>query len=126
VQKFTLGKGANVIADPVGASNATRNVASLAIDGRWVLYGSMGGRIVENFDIGALVAKRGALLTTTLKTRSKEYKKSLLEDMSKIFFSQKFKPVTEKVFAMSSASEAHLLMESNTTVGKILLKQDLF
>jgi hypothetical protein len=35
----------------------------------------MGGRIVDNFDLGALVAKRGALLTTTLKTRSKDYKK---------------------------------------------------
>jgi tumor protein p53-inducible protein 3 len=68
-----------VIADPVGASNAARNVASLAIDGIWVLYGSMGGRIVDNFDLGALVAKRGALMTTTLKTRSNDYKKELLE-----------------------------------------------
>ena len=117
-----------MIADPVGASNAARNVASLAIDGRWVLYGSMGGRIVENFDLGALVAKRGALLTTTLKTRSKEYKKQLLEEMSKVFFNSghKFRPVTEKIIPMSAANEAHALMESNTTVGKILLKQDLF
>ncbi len=68
-----------MIADPVGASNAARNVASLAIDGIWVLYGSMGGRIVDNFDLGALVAKRGALMTTTLKTRSNGYKKELLE-----------------------------------------------
>ena len=68
-----------MIADPVGASNAARNVASLAIDGIWVLYGSMGGHIVDNFDLGALVAKRGALMTTTLKTRSNDYKKELLE-----------------------------------------------
>ena len=76
----------NVIADPVGASNAARNVASLAIDSRWVLFGTMGGTKVENFDLGALLAKRGALLTTTLKTRSKDYKKALLEEMSKVFF----------------------------------------
>lgn len=67
-----------MIADPVGASNAARNIAALALDGRWVLYGTMGGTKVENFDLGALIAKRGALLSTTLKTRSKEYKKSLL------------------------------------------------
>jgi len=117
-----------VIADPVGASNAARNVASLSIDGRWVLYGSMGGRIVENFDLGALVAKRGALLSTTLKTRSKDYKKSLLEEMSKVFFTSgyPFRPVTDKIIPMSAAAEAHALMESNTTVGKVLLKQDLF
>ena len=68
-----------MIADPVGASNAIRNVACLALDGVWVLYGSMGGRIVENFDLGSLIAKRGALMTTTLKTRSNDYKKELLE-----------------------------------------------
>ena len=76
--EMTGGKGASIIADPVGASNAARNIASLAIDGKWVLYGSMGGRIVENFDLGALVAKRGTLQTTTLKTRSIEYKTDLL------------------------------------------------
>lgn len=103
MQKFTQNKGANVIADPVGASNASRNVASLAIDGRWVLYGSMGGRIVENFDLGSLVAKRGALLSTTLKTRSKEYKKALLDEVNKVFFTSgfPFKPVTEKILPMS-------------------------
>lgn len=75
-----------MIADPVGASNAVRNIASLAVDGRWVLYGSMGGRIIENFDMGSLMAKRGALLTTTLKTRSKEYKTNLLQQLGKVFF----------------------------------------
>ena len=78
MHKFTEGKGANVIADCVGASNANRNVASLALDGRWVFYGTMGGRIVENFDMGALLAKRGNLLSTTLKTRSPAYKAELL------------------------------------------------
>lgn len=75
-----------MIADCVGASNANRNVACLALDGRWVFYGTMGGRIVENFDMGALLAKRGSLLATTLKTRSAVYKKDLLEQMSKVFF----------------------------------------
>ena len=87
----------------------------------------MGGRIVENFDLGALVAKRGALLTTTLKTRSKDYKKSLLSELNKVFFNSghKFETVIEKVLPMSAACDAHALMESNTTVGKILLKYDL-
>jgi hypothetical protein len=46
----------------------------------------MGGRIIENFDLGSLMAKRGALLTTTLKTRSKEYKTNLLQQLGKVFF----------------------------------------
>jgi S-adenosylmethionine:tRNA ribosyltransferase-isomerase len=35
--------GAQLILDPVGASFCAENAASLALDGRWVLYGSMGG-----------------------------------------------------------------------------------
>lgn len=35
--------GAQLILDPVGASFCAENAASLAVDGRWVLYGSMGG-----------------------------------------------------------------------------------
>ena len=76
--EMTGGKGCSIITDPVAASNAARNIASLAIDGKWVLYGTMGGRIVENFDMGALLAKRGTLQATTLKTRSAEYKTDLL------------------------------------------------
>lgn len=37
----------------------------------------------------------------------------------------KFETVLEKVFPMSAACDAHVLMESNTTIGKILLKYDL-
>ena len=124
---FTQGKGANVIADPVGASNAVRNVASLSVDGRWVLYGSMGGRIVENFDLGSLIAKRGTFHTTTLKTRSNLYKQELLNKLSHEYFKggYQYKPITEVILPMSKASEAHTLMESNTTIGKILLKVDL-
>lgn len=82
-----------------------RNVASLAIDGKWVLYGSMGGRVVENFDLGALLAKRGTLSSTTLKTRSVEYKTDLLQRLAKHFFhsGHNFKPVIEKILPMSEA-----------------------
>lgn len=124
---MTDNKGCNIIADCVGASNAARNVASLAVDGRWVLYGWMGGKIVENFDLGALVAKRGTLHTTTLKSRSDSYKSDLLQKLSKEFFlsGHDFEPITEAVLPMSKANDAHSLMESNTTIGKILLKYDL-
>jgi len=127
VMQITQNRGADVIADPVGASNAMRNVASLAVDGKWVLYGSLGGRIIENFDLGALVAKRGILFTTTLKTRSVEYKTELIQKLAKHFFhsGHGFKPVIEKVLPMSDAKQAHELMESNATIGKILLKYDL-
>ena len=91
-----------------------------------MLYGSMGGRIVNNFDLGSLVGKRIQLLTTTLKTRSTEYKKKLLSEMAKHFFDHpEFISVTHAILPMSEACKAHEMMESNTTIGKILLKYDL-
>lgn len=92
---MTEGKGCNVVADPVGASNVVRNMASLAMDGRWVIYGWMGGKLVDKFDLGALVAKRGTLHTTTLKSRSDAYKTNLLQHLAKEFFhsGREYEPV---------------------------------
>ena len=44
--KITNGRGCQVIADPVGAPNALRNIASCGLDARWVLYGFLGGRVI--------------------------------------------------------------------------------
>ena len=70
VLDYTDGKGANVIADPVGAQNAAQNQKSAALDCRWILYGFLGGSVCQNFDMGPLLRKRIQLIATTLKSRS--------------------------------------------------------
>jgi NADPH:quinone reductase-like Zn-dependent oxidoreductase len=87
----------------------------------------MGGKLISEFDLGALIAKRGQLLCTTLKTRSIEYKAKLLKDLNQCFFESghEFNPILHTVLPMSAAAAAHELMESNETIGKILLKYDL-
>lgn len=67
---FFSGKGANVILDCIGGGNWEQNVSCLAMDGRWVLYGTMGGRAVEGDLLGKLLSKRGHLLTSLLRSRS--------------------------------------------------------
>lgn len=47
VLELTEGVGADLVLDCVGASYFAQNLASLRIDGTWVLYGLMGGRDVE-------------------------------------------------------------------------------
>lgn len=64
------GKGANVVLDCIGGRNWEQNVSSLATDGRWVLYGTMGGRAVEGDLLGKLLSKRGRLLSSLLRSRS--------------------------------------------------------
>jgi len=80
----TEGKGVDVILDCVGGTHANGNVAVLATDARWVLFGLMGGRSLpsgENF-LGNIMRKRASLRSTTLRMRSKEYKGHLVQRFS--------------------------------------------
>lgn len=65
-----LGKGVNIILDPVGASYWEKNVNSLTVDGRWVLYGLMGGAKIDGPLFGKFLMKRIQLLASTLRARS--------------------------------------------------------
>ena len=60
--------GADVILDIVGAKYLSRNVSALATSGRLVIIGMQGGTRGE-LDIAALLAKRGAVIATTLRAR---------------------------------------------------------
>lgn len=64
------GKGVNIILDPVGASYWEKNVNSLSVDGRWILYGLMGGAKIDGPLFGKLLMKRIQLLASTLRARS--------------------------------------------------------
>ncbi|KAJ7990788.1 hypothetical protein DPEC_G00290550 [Dallia pectoralis] len=79
VNNFTAGKGADVILDCIGGSSWERNVACLAVDGRWVLYGCMGGKSVNGDILGKLLSKRGHLLSSLLRSRTLQYKADLVK-----------------------------------------------
>lgn len=87
----------------------------------------MGGGSVEGGLFAQILRKRIALLGTTLRGRSDDYKAALTaafaEHALPKFVDGSYKPVIERVFAsLEEAGAAHELMESNATVGKILLK----
>jgi len=78
--------------------------------------------------MGVLLRKRIQLIATTLKSRSDTYKADLISQVGEKLFpasGPKLQAVVDKEFKMSEASAAHVYMEGNTTVGKIVLKQDM-
>jgi tumor protein p53-inducible protein 3 len=101
--EFTENRGVDVIADPVGGSNANRNTLCCALEARWILFGFLGGKICENFDMGPMLMKRIQMIPTTLKTRSDDYKAELIEQVKSVFFEggHDFKTSTDKIFKMS-------------------------
>lgn len=59
-----------MIVDCIGSSFWEQNVKSLAVDGRWVLYGLLGGGNVSGNLLGNMLKKRASLFGTTLRTRT--------------------------------------------------------
>ena len=83
----------------------------LAKDGRWVIYGVLGGSLVRSVKFGDLKAKRGSILTSNLRDRSDEYKANLIDKFSRECIddlnSGKMYPVIDRVFKMSDIRKAH-------------------
>ncbi len=73
----TGGHGADVILDIIGAGYLSKNIAALARDGRLAVIGMQQGRKAE-LDFGALMAKRGTILATTLRARPAEQKAAIV------------------------------------------------
>ena len=68
VLKATKGKGVNVILDCVGASFWQQNAFVLAMEGRWVLYGLLGGELGRG---GGRGSSLGAVFDSPKSSRGK-------------------------------------------------------
>lgn len=128
VRKLTNGQGVNVILDFIGASYWEKNLASIAVDGRWVLIGMLGGTIVSKMDLGALINKRIQLTGTLLTPRSDAYKAKLTQEFMAIvgpyLENGQVRPIIDRTFSFEEARQAHEYMEANKNIGKIILTMD--
>jgi tumor protein p53-inducible protein 3 len=126
VSDITNGIGANIILDPIGASYWNENLKSIAMDGRWVVIGGMGGYELEKISLRSLMGKRISLIGSTLRSRTIQDKVRLTRAFTE-FVGLRFEkgilsPVIDKVFHWDQANEAHQYMEMNKNKGKIILK----
>jgi putative PIG3 family NAD(P)H quinone oxidoreductase len=124
VEEATAGHGADVILDVIGAQYLDRNLSALAPAGRLVVIGLQGGRTAE-LDLSALMAKRGAVIATTLRMRPAAEKATIVaavrEHVWPLLESGDVRPVVDRVLPMASAAEAHRVVEAGEHVGKVLL-----
>lgn len=125
VQKITNRQGVDVILDFVGASYWQKNLASIALDGRWVLIGMLGGTNVPEIDLGILISKRVQLIGTLLTPRSDSYKTQLtqefMDNVGPYLANDQVNPIIDCTFPLDQVKEAHEYMEANKNIGKIIL-----
>jgi putative PIG3 family NAD(P)H quinone oxidoreductase len=114
----------DVILDPVGGNYAALNLKLMALDGRWVLIGLMGGREAK-LDLAQVLAKRVQLLGSTLRSRSDQFKADLLSDLGQhvwpLFAEGRLRPQLARAFAVKDAEAAFAELASNTVAGKLVL-----
>ena len=125
VREATDGHGADVILDTIGAKYLARNVGLLAVNGRLVVIGLQGGRTAE-IDLGAMLAKRCALVATTLRARPAAEKAVIVaavrEHVWPLIESGRVRPIVHAAYPLGDAAGAHREMEASTHVGKLLLR----
>jgi NADPH:quinone reductase-like Zn-dependent oxidoreductase len=119
-------RGANVILDHIGARYLTRDLDALAVDGRIIIIGSMGGERTAAVDVMKLLSKRARIIGSTLRSRSVEQKASIVSAFLERFGADldagRVRPVIHTVLPLERAPEAHALMESSEHFGKIVLR----
>lgn len=124
VRTASDGHGADVILDNIGATYLERNLDLLAVNGRLVVIGLQGGRSAE-INLGAMLAKRCALIATTLRARPAQEKATIVaavrEHVWPLIEAGRVGPVVHSTYPLAQAADAHREMESSTHIGKILL-----
>ncbi|WP_405584306.1 NAD(P)H-quinone oxidoreductase [Streptomyces sp. NBC_01190] len=117
--------GADVILDVIGAEYLARNVEALAVNGRLVVIGMMGGAKAE-LNLSRLMSKRGAVIATTLRARPLNEKAAIVaavrEHVWPLVAARAVRPVVDSVVPLGEVAEAHRLMESSEHIGKIVLE----
>ncbi|MUN64040.1 zinc-binding dehydrogenase [Kocuria sediminis] len=124
VRELTDGHGADIVLDVVGGAYLDRNLDALAVNGRLVVIGLQGGRTGE-LDLGKLMAKRAAVIGTTLRARPAGEKARIMAALREHVWPQveagRIVPVVNRTFPLDEVAQAHEYFDSGAHIGKVLL-----
>jgi NADPH:quinone reductase len=125
VQRWTDGKGIDVVLDLVGGSYLPASIECSAPLGRVILIGLLAGRSA-NLNLGTILSRRLMIRGTMMRGRSAREKAAATEafarDVLPLLERGSVRPVIDTVLPLDQIRDAHALMESNATFGKVVLR----
>jgi len=125
VRQHSGGRGADVALDLVGGSYLRPTIDALAPFGRVMLIGTVAGA-EATIPLGAVLRKRLTIRGTVLRSRTLEERardaRAFASTVVPLLQSRAVQPVIDRVFPLEQIADAHRLVESNTTVGKIVIR----
>lgn len=125
VREATGGMGVNVVLDSIGGKYLESNLAALAVDGRLVIIGLMGGARAE-IDLAMLLVRRLHVIGSTLRAKTAADKARIVAAFGARFGAAleagRIRPRIDRVLALDQAGEAHRIMKASQHFGKIVLR----
>jgi tumor protein p53-inducible protein 3 len=125
VRAATGGRGVDVVLDSIGGRYFGQNLECLAIDGRLVIIGLIGGAKAE-INLAALLTRRQRVIGSALRTRSVADKAEIVAHFVARFGAAvaagRVKPVIDRVLPLAQAAEAHRIVQASVHFGKVALR----
>ncbi len=122
--ELTEGRGVDVVVDLVGAAYFAKHAACLAVLGRHVVVGLVGGAKAE-IDLSRVLSRRLSILGLVMRTRPLLDKIAVVERFRRQWLHRladgTLRPLVDRVFSLRDAGAAHAHMEANANRGKIVL-----
>jgi putative PIG3 family NAD(P)H quinone oxidoreductase len=124
VRDLTTGRGVDVVMDVVGGEYLQRNVDCLAMDGRLIQIGLLGGARSQ-LNLSAVMQKRIVITGSTLRPRSVAEKGAIGRDLEEkvwpLIGAGTVRPIVQQTFPLERAADAHRVMEEGRLIGKLVL-----
>jgi NADPH2:quinone reductase len=124
VRDATGGRGVDVILDIIGGEYLPRNIESLALNGRLVQIGLIGGSRAA-IDLRPVLQKRLTITGSVLRARTVEEKGAIARDLEAqvwpLLSRGELRPVVHAEFPLEHAADAHRELEAGRIFGKAVL-----
>ncbi|MDF2961635.1 MAG: Zn-dependent oxidoreductase [Paenibacillus sp.] len=116
VMEWTNGRGADHVADLVGATTLNRSIAAVRFGGRVSLIGILSGATAESFQLIPTFQKKVRLQGINVGNRD------MFEAMNRAVAQNKLRPVIDRIFPFEQSIEALRYLAEGTHFGKICIK----
>jgi putative PIG3 family NAD(P)H quinone oxidoreductase len=125
MEQLTRGHGVNVMLDLVGGPYVNAGQKLMAVKGRIMLVGTVGGGSYQ-IEARYVMTKRLQIRGTVLRARSLEEKirvtQAFAAEVVPLLAAGVLRPTIDSKFPMEEIADAHRRLESNESVGKVVIE----
>ncbi len=115
IWKVTNRRGVDVVLDSVGQATWERSLKSLRKGGKLVTPGATSGPMAMT-NVNLVFWKQLEILGSTMSSRGE------LHEVLKLVWTNRVRPVIDRIFPLSEAGDAHIFLEEGKQFGKIVLR----